>query len=172
MKQTPLEKKVTDLIAPVVESTGLRLVCARMTGDSGQAVLQVLAENRATRNLGLEECTKLSREISALLDVEDPIQGPYRLEISSPGIDRLLVSAEDFNDFSGFEAKIEMEKPQENGQKKFRGLLRGVEEGAVKLETEDQGPVSLPLAGIGKARLVLTDDLIKSTKPKTATEVN
>lgn len=165
MKASPMERKIADLAAPVAESLGLRLVCVRITGEGGAQNVQVIAENPATRRLPLDDCTKLSRELSALMDVEDPVKSAYRLEISSPGIDRLLISAEDFADFAGFEAKIELEFPQD-GQKRFRGILRGIEGDLVKLDMPDKGPVAVPYSGIAKARLVLTDELIKASKPK------
>lgn len=165
MKSSPMEQKIADLATPVAESLGLRLVCVRITGEGGAQNVQVIAENPATRRLPLDDCTKLSRELSALMDVEDPVKSAYRLEISSPGIDRLLISPEDFADFAGFEAKIELEFPQD-GQKRFRGILRGIEGDLIKLEMPDQGPVTLPYSSVSKARLVLTDELIKASKPK------
>jgi len=165
MKSTPMESKIAEMATPVAESLGLRLVCVRITGEGGSQNVQVIAENPTTRRLPLEDCTKLSRELSALMDVEDPVKSAYRLEISSPGIDRLLISSEDFADFAGFEAKIELEFPQE-GQKRFRGILRGIEGNLVKMDMPDKGPVTVPYDGIAKARLVLTDELIKASKPK------
>lgn len=165
MKASPMERKIADLAAPVAESLGLRLVCVRISGAEGMQNVQVIAENPATRRLPIEDCTKLSREISALMDVEDPVKAAYRLEVSSPGIDRLLISPEDFADFAGFEAKIELEFPQD-GQKRYRGILRGIEGDLVKLDMPDLGPVTVPYSGMAKARLVLTDELIKASKPK------
>lgn len=165
MKATPIERKITEMAEPVAESMGLRLVCARITGEGGTQNVQIIAENPATRRLTLEDCTRLSRELSALMDVEDPVKSAYRLEISSPGIDRLLVSPQDFADFSGFEAKIELEFPQD-GQKRFRGILRGIEGDLVTIEMPDKGPVQIPYSGMAKARLVLTDELIAASKPK------
>lgn len=166
MKASPMERKIADLATPVAESLGLRLVCVRITGEGGAQNVQVIAENPATRRLPLEECTRLSRELSALMDVEDPVKSAYRLEVSSPGIDRLLISPEDFTDFAGFEAKIELDFPQD-GQKRFRGILRGIDGDLITLETPDKGPVTVPYSGIAKARLILTDELIAASKPKT-----
>lgn len=165
MKATPIERKITEMAAPIAESMGLRLVCARITGEGGTHNVQIIAENPETRRLTLKDCTNLSREISAVMDVEDPVKSAYRLEISSPGIDRLLVSPQDFADFAGFEAKIELEFPQD-GQKRFRGILRGIEGDLVTIEMPDKGPVQIPYSGMAKARLVLTDELIKASKPK------
>ncbi|MFN3827404.1 MAG: ribosome maturation factor RimP [Micavibrio sp.] len=163
MRATPVELKIADIATPVAESLGLRLVCVRITGEGGAQNVQIIAENPLTRRLPLDDCTRLSRELSALLDVEDPVKSAYRLEVSSPGIDRLLISLEDFETFSGFEAKIELDIPQD-GQKRFRGHLRGLDGDLIKLEMPDKGPVNLPYASIAKAKLVLTDELIAATK--------
>ena len=161
---TPLEEKLTRLFTPVVEDAGYRLVRVLMIGEAGGQVVQVMAENPQTRRIGADECAVLSRELAAVMDVEDPIQSAYRLEVSSPGIDRPLISLQDFIDFSGFDAKIEINPPL-NGQKRFRGRISAAGSGTVKLET-DEGPVDLPFSAIQKAKLVLTDELIKATASK------
>lgn len=168
MKLSPLEQKISTMIEPVVADRGLSLVCVRLTGDNGESTLQVMAEDPKTRKIGIDDCAKLSREIAAILDVEDPINGRYRLEVSSPGIDRPLMREQDFVDFAGFEAKVEIFPPLD-GQKRFKGILRGVENNAATLETET-GPVALPLSSIQKSRLVLNDDLIAKTKQRTEKE--
>jgi len=152
-----IERKITELVQPVIEDKGFDLVAVTLQG----AELQIMAENPETRRLGVDDCAMLSREISTLLEVEDPIEGRYRLEVSSPGIDRPLVKLQDFADFEGFEAKIEISPPLE-GQKRFRGFLKGIEEDEIVLQT-DRGPVNLPYASLEKAKLVLTDELIKKT---------
>ena len=161
-----MERKIADLAAPVAESLGLRLVCVRITGEGGGQNVQIIAENPDTRRLPLKDCTALNRELSAIMDVEDPIKSKYRLEVSSPGIDRLLISPQDFTDFAGFEAKIELEFPQDN-QKRFRGILRGIDGDVITLDTPDRGTLTVPYSGISKARLILTDALIAASKPKT-----
>lgn len=160
--QTPLEHKVMDLAVPVAADFDLEIVTVKLAGNGGARSLQVMAENPETRNLTIDECTKLSKALSAVLDVEDPIDGAYRLEVSSPGIDRILVKEADFNAYKGFEAKFEMQKPLESGQKKFRGLLQGIDNGTIRVET-DRGAVDLPFSDLAKAKLVLTEDLIKTT---------
>ena len=157
MKQTSFERRIARLVDPVVKDKGYELVSVSMQGQ----LLQIMAENPQTRRLGVDECAVLSREIGTLLEVEDFIKGHYRLEVSSPGIDRPLVKLQDFADFAGFEAKIEINPPHE-GQKRFRGRLKGTEENGVLLET-DKGLVNIPFEGIEKAKLVLTDELIKHT---------
>lgn len=168
MKQTELEQRLIDLLSPVIGHRGYRLVSLKMSGPT----LEILAENPATRKLGVDECAVLSRELSAILDVEDMIGGAYRLEVGSPGIDRPLVDMQDFADFAGLEAKIELDMPMPTGQKRFRGRLRGIRDNEILLNTEDQGDVALPFRHIQKAKLLLTDELIKHTKTTTEVKEN
>lgn len=162
MKATPLENRIAEIARPAAQDLGLDIVCVKILGEGGGMNVQVMAENPKTRNLGVEDCTKLSRALSALLDVEDPITGSYRLEVSSPGIDRPLVRLEDFETYKGFEAKLESDAPAENGQKRFKGILRGVNGESVVIDT-DQGTAEIPFHSLNKAKLVLTDKLIKET---------
>lgn len=152
MKQTPLERKITDIAGPCLEGLGFRLVLAQL-GDSGGAhTLRIFAEN-AQGNLSLNECTEISRTLGALLDVEDPISGAYSLEVGSPGLDRPLVDLADYTRFAGREAKIELDMPLPDGQKKFRGILKGESGGTIALETES-GEKLLPFDRIERAKLV------------------
>ncbi len=159
MKQSAVERRISDIIRPVIDEKGLELVLVKLQG----AELQIMAENPETRNLGVDECASISREISALLDVEDPIKGAYRLEISSPGIDRPLVKVQDFADFKGYEAKIEISPPME-GQKRFRGFLKGIENDEEVILETDTGLVYIDFDRIEKAKLVLTDKLLQKSK--------
>ena len=163
MKTTPLEKRIEDIARPVVTDLGFELVCIKESGDGKSQIIQLMAEDPATKRLGVDDCAKISKAVSAVMDVEDPISGAYRLEVSSPGIDRPLVRLEDFEDYKGFEAKIETAMPTQTGQKRFRGHLKGLNGENILIETEDQGEVELEFAGLAKAKLVLTDDLIKKT---------
>lgn len=162
MRSTPLEDKISALAEPVIEDLGFSLVCVRITGENAASVVQVMAENPQTRRLGIDDCAKISRALSAVMDVEDPIKGAYRLEVSSPGIDRILVKEKDFTDFVGFEAKLETMTPNENGQRRFRGFIKGFEDGQI-LMTVDTVDVRIPYSALAKAKLVLTDELIKAT---------
>ncbi len=162
MKLTPLESKIADIAGPAAQDLGLEIVWVKVIGEAGGTTVQVLAQNPQTRNLGVEDCTKLSKSISALLDVEDPIAGSYRLEVSSPGIDRPLVRLKDFEEFKGFEAKLESDTPTATGQRRFKGVLQGVNGESVVIET-DQGTAELPFDSLTKAKLVLTEKLIKQT---------
>lgn len=162
MKTTPLESKIAEIVRPVAADLGLEVVSVRLIGEGGGRNLQIMAENPQTRNLGLEDCTKLSKAVSAVLDVEDPIEGAYRLEVSSPGIDRVLTRLQDFDVYNGFEVKIELDSPSSTGQKRFKGRIGGLKGETITIIT-DQGEIEFPFGIIQKAKLVLTDDLIKAT---------
>lgn len=166
MKVTPLERKVAEIAAPVIEGRGFELVCVHLTSEDGVQILRIMAEDPATGNLGVDDCAALSKAVSVVLDVEDPIKSLYRLELSSPGIDRPLVRLRDFETYTGLEAKLEMDMPDENGQKRFRGRLKGLEGEMIRLET-DRGEVDIPFGALAKAKLVLTDELIRATAKKT-----
>jgi ribosome maturation factor RimP len=138
---------------------GFELVQVRMAGTS-RRTLQVMAEPLdRTRPMTVDDCAEISRAISAVLDVADPMQGPYSLEVSSPGIDRPLVRREDFARFAGFEAKLECLEPIE-GQRRFRGILRGLEGDDVVLVKQTAGLVRIPYASVKKAKLTLSEALL------------
>lgn len=162
MKQTPLEKRLSTFAKPVIEDLGFALVRIKETGDGVNQVIQIMAEDPKTGRLGVDDAAKISRAVSTTFDVEDPIKSAYRLEVSSPGIDRPLVRIEDFEKYVGFEAKLESEIPAENGQKKFRGRLDGLNGESIKIIT-DEGEAEIPFHALVKAKLVLTDELIKKT---------
>lgn len=166
MRLSALEQKITDLITPVLDEMGFSLLWVEFKAG----VLGVYAENRETGKLTLNECTAISREISPLLEVEDPINGSYRLEVSSAGIDRPLFNADDYKKYQNLEVKIELEEMLE-GQKKFRGFIKDSAADKVTLET-DQGTLDLPLAGIYKAKLVMNDKLIEETRKRFETANN
>lgn len=157
--------RIEQIITPSVEAMGYEVVRVQLTGAE-RPVLQVMAERADRAAMTVEDCADISRALSALLDVEDPISGAYTLEISSPGIDRPLTRPQDFVRFAGFEAKVET-RASVDGRKRWRGILRGLEDGAIVLEHE-QGTSRLPLEGVQKARLVLTDALIKATAEEAA----
>jgi ribosome maturation factor RimP len=156
--------EIAQMIEPSLAAMGYRLV--RVVVTSGRrATLQVMAERIDDAPMSVDDCALISRSVSALLDVADPIADAYLLEISSPGIDRPLVRPEDYDRFSGFEARIELTEPFA-GRKRFRGRLLGTADGEVRLATE-AGEARLPLASVARARLVLTDDLIAASRPRT-----
>jgi ribosome maturation factor RimP len=154
--------KIEAMIAPSLEAMGFRVVRVAVTGGR-RATLQIMAERTDDRAMRVEDCTEISRTVSALLDVADPIAGAYLLEVSSPGIDRPLVRREDFARFAGFEAKVELSAPVD-GRKRFRGRLLGVEGDDVRLLV-DALPVALPITAVTRAKLVLTDELLAHTSP-------
>ena len=147
---------ISDMLEPSVEAMGFELVRVRLTG-SDDLVLQIMAE-RPDGTMTIDDCADLSRAVSAILDVEDPIRGEYNLEVSSPGIDRPLVRPKDYERFVGHDAKVELQAATD-GQRRFRGVIDQVLDDAVHLDT-DQGVVALPFDEIASAKLVLTDALI------------
>jgi ribosome maturation factor RimP len=158
---------LTRIIEPEVEAEGLALVRVMMIGGKDDPTLQVMAERPDTRQLTLQDCERLSRRLSEMLDAADPIDDSYRLEVSSPGIDRPLTRVKDFEDWKGHEARIGLEEKLE-GRKQFTGELRGVEGDTILVDVRGLGPTGLPFAAIHSAKLVLTDKLIKATAPLSA----
>jgi ribosome maturation factor RimP len=153
-----LERRIAETIEPSLEGMGYELVRVQLQGRQ-KLVLQIMAERKDGAPMTVEDCADISRQISALLDVEDPIEGEYSLEVSSPGIDRPLTRPKDFEAYAGFEAKLETAEPLE-GRKRFRGKLLGLDEhGCVKL-VADGVEWAVPLTIVKGAKLVLTDELI------------
>jgi len=159
--ETGLAAQIADLVEPALAALNFRLVRVTISGRDGMTV-QVMAE-RANGTITVEDCAAISRRLSPLLDAHDPLPGRYRLEVSSPGIDRPLVRPSDFRDWTGHAAKIEMQHAIA-GRKRFTGVIEGVQGGKINLLERDGGrSMELELAGIAEARLVLTDDLIRET---------
>ncbi len=160
-----LAARVAAIAEPVIEGMGFRLVRVRISAADGCTV-QVMAE-RPDGTLAIEDCEEISYALSPVLDVADPMDRAYRLEISSPGIDRPLVRRSDFERHAGYVVKIEMSVPVE-GRKRFRGIVQGVEGGAARIRLEDakagkageNTEFLLPIEDMADAKLVLTDDLI------------
>ncbi|ARP99236.1 ribosome maturation factor RimP [Pseudorhodoplanes sinuspersici] len=157
-----LAARIAAVAEPVVEGMGYRLVRVRVSGADGCTV-QVMTE-RPDGTLTIEDCEEISRALSPVMDVADPVPQAYRLEISSPGLDRPLVRRSDFERHAGHLAKIEMNIVTE-GRKRFRGILLGVEGDAARLrrddaKADDKVEVLLPIEDMAEAKLVLTDELI------------
>ena len=154
--------RVAELIEPALSDRGYRLVRVAVSGREGKT-LQIMAE-RSDGTLTIADCEAISKEISPLLDVHDPIAGSYQLEVSSPGIDRPLVRPSDFEDWSGYEAKLEVKQPID-GRKRFRGMLDGFADGEVRIEVDlgeaGKNIIGIPMELVGEARLVLTEELIR-----------
>ncbi len=162
--ETGLEARVAHIVEPVVTGLGYRLVRVKLSGLNG-ATLQIMAE-RPDGSMTVDDCEILSRDISPALDVEDPIDRAYHLEISSPGVDRPLVRRSDFERWAGHVAKISTDRPVD-GRRRFRGALAGLTEAAVRLAIEgDDQAVEVPVDAIETARLVLTDDLLRAARPE------
>lgn len=156
--------KLTALIQPEVEALGYAVVRIAMFGGTSDPTLQVMAERADTRQLGIADCETISRRLSDLLDEADPIENEYRLEVSSPGIDRPLTRPGDYADWTGHVARIRLKEPQD-GRKQFEGRLGGLDGDHVLIEVARLGAVTLPLSAIDHAKLLLTDDLIEATAP-------
>ena len=157
-----LSARVASIAEPVIEQLGYRLVRVKVSAADGCTV-QIMAE-RPDGTMAVEDCETVSRALSPVLDMADPIERAYRLEISSPGIDRRLVRKSDFDRYAGHMVKIETEIPI-NGRKRFRGLLVGTEGEAARIrgdETEagSEAELLLPIEEMSEAKLVLTDELV------------
>jgi ribosome maturation factor RimP len=163
---------VAQVIEPALEDLGFRLVRVAISGRDGKTV-QIMAE-RPDGSISIDDCEAISRQVSPLLDVHDPVSGSYRLEVSSPGIDRPLVRPSDFQDWAGHEAKIELKEPVD-GRRRFRGRLEGFEAGEVRIEVDLEGVgrqvLGLPVGLVSDARLILTDDLIREALSRAKSKV-
>jgi ribosome maturation factor RimP len=155
---------LAERIEPEVKSLGYELVRVAMIGGTSDPTLQVMAERADTRQLDLSDCEAISRRLSDWLDANDPIEGSFRLEVSSPGIDRPLTRLKDFADWTGHEARIGLAQ-ERDGRKQYSGTLEGVDGDTVKLTGKDGKPYALPFSAISSAKLLLTDKLINATAP-------
>ena len=163
---------LTALIAPEAEALGLALVRVKMFGGKSDPTLQVMAERPDTRQLTIDDCADLSRRISDVFDAleaegRDPIDYAYRLEVSSPGIDRPLTRLQDFADWAGHEARVTLAETLE-GRKQLNGVLAGVEGDQVTVDVRNFKSMTVPFASIADAKLVITDKLIAATAPLSA----
>jgi ribosome maturation factor RimP len=152
------------IIEPAVEAAGYRLVRLRLIGSKTKT-LQIMAE-RPDGTMNVDDCAALSRALSDFLDAEDPIEGEYHLEVSSPGIDRPLTRLGDFARWAGHEAKIELNAPDANGRKRFKGRLMALDGTDITMQTDgsdlsDGSQLKFPFRSISDAKLVLTDKLIE-----------
>jgi ribosome maturation factor RimP len=158
------EARIANIVEPAIVGLGYRLVRVKLSAMNG-TTLQIMAE-RPDGTMTVDDCEIVSRDLSPLLDVEDPIDREYHLEVSSPGIDRPLVRRSDFERWGGHVAKIELEQML-NGRKRFRGKLAGVEGDSVRVAIDNPGEgephAMVPLGAIAEAKLVLTDELIKES---------
>jgi len=161
--KTAIDRRLAEIITPVIEDLGYELVRVRLQGGK-TATLQIMAD-RPEGGINVDDCAQISTAVSATLDVEDPIEDNYHLEVSSPGIDRPLTRLKDFGTFEGYEARLDLNQAID-GRKKFKGVLAGVEGTEVLINIEDKGQthtIGLDFDLLSDAKLVLTDELIKET---------
>lgn len=159
--KTAIDRRLAEIITPVIEDLGFELVRVRLQGGK-TATLQIMAD-RPDGGINVDDCGDISVAVSATLDVEDPIEDAYHLEVSSPGIDRPLTRLKDFEAFEGYEVRLETSE-QIDGRKRWKGVLAGVEGDEVLLNMEEAGKVQtigLNFDWLSDAKLVLTDDLIR-----------
>jgi ribosome maturation factor RimP len=150
-----------ELLDPVAEAAGYGIVRLRLMGGEHARRLQIMAERPSDGDMNVEDCARLSRAISEIMDAADPVAGEYTLEVSSPGVDRPLTRLKDFATFEGYEARLELDRMAE-GRKRFKGLLAGVEDDAVAIDLEGEEETAIiPFSWIVEAKLVLTDQLMK-----------
>ena len=169
MSRNPLHQRLIQIIEPVLEAAGFELVDVRFLLEQGGWVLRVQVDipldqvtditEVPSDRVDLADCEDMSRELSAVLDVEDPIANAYTLEVSSPGIDRPLTREKDYIRWAGHIARMETLEPVE-GKRRFKGLLLGLENGAVRMKLEDDKETLVPLSIVSRAKLELTDALI------------
>ncbi|TQS71308.1 ribosome maturation factor RimP [Rhodobacteraceae bacterium] len=158
--KTAIDRRLAEIVQPTIEGLGFELIRIRLQGGR-TSTLQVMAD-RPDGGIIVDDCAKISTALGAALDVEDPIDGNYHLEVSSPGIDRPLTRLKDFDIWDGYEAKIETSE-MIDGRKRFKGVLRGTEADEVLIEIEEQGEtvtIGLQFDWLSDAKLVLTDELI------------
>jgi ribosome maturation factor RimP len=150
-----------ELLDPVAEAAGYEIVRLRLMGGEHARRLQIMAERPSDGDMNVEDCARLSRAISEIMDAADPVAGEYTLEVSSPGVDRPLTRLKDFATFEGHEARLELDRMAE-GRKRFKGQLAGVEDDAVAIDLEGEEETAIiPFSWIVEAKLILTDQLMK-----------
>ncbi len=165
MQNSPLVQKIADIITPTVEDMGYKLVRIKWREAGSNSTLQIMVERQNRMEITVDDCSDISHTVSALLDIEDPISGAYNLEVSSPGIDRPLVTQRDFMDYVGHLVKIEMQLPIA-GRKRFRGIIKSVSADGVVILDVDSQDWKLDIAAMADAKLVLTDKLLEQASNK------
>jgi ribosome maturation factor RimP len=159
--KTAEDLKLLELLDPVAEAAGYEIVRLRLMGGEHARRLQIMAERPSDGDMNVEDCARLSRAISEIMDAADPIAGEYTLEVSSPGVDRPLTRLKDFETYEGYEARIELDRMAE-GRKRFKGVLAGIDDQSIAIDLEGEEHTALvPFAWVVEAKLVLTDQLMK-----------
>ena len=158
--KTAEDKSLLELLDPVAEAAGYEIVRLRLMGGEHARRLQIMAETPDGEMI-VEDCAKLSRAISEVMDAADPISGEYTLEVSSPGVDRPLTRLKDFANYEGHEARLELDRVAD-GRKRFRGVLAGTEDDNIAIDLEGEAETALvPFVWVVEAKLILTDQLMK-----------
>ncbi len=155
--KTGIDRRLAEIVTPTIEGMGYELIRLRLSGSARHKTLQVMVD-RPEGGIIVDECARISTALSALLDVEDPLEEAYTLEVSSPGIDRPLTRLKDFDDWTGYTARIETTELID-GRRRFKGEIAGTEDGEVLLAVEE-GTIGLRFEWLAEAKLVLTDALI------------
>ena len=169
--KTAEDRRLLELLDPVAEAAGYEIVRLRLMGGEEARRLQIMAET-PEGEMVVEDCARLSRAISEVMDAADPIAGEYTLEVSSPGVDRPLTRLKDFENYDGFEARIELDRVAE-GRKRFRGVLAGVEGDAIGIDLEGEDSTAMiPFEWIVDAKLILTDALMKRGAEERAARIS
>ena len=160
--RTPEDRQLLEVLDPVAEAAGYEIVRLRLMGGAKSGrTLQIMGERPADGDMNVDDCASLSRALSEVLDAADLVAGEYRLEVSSPGIDRPLTRLKDFDAYQGLEARLELDRLAEN-RKRFKGVLAGVEGEDVLIDLEgEEETAQIPFAWIHEAKLVLNDELMK-----------
>lgn len=159
--KTHTDERILAIAEPIAKDMGLNIVRVRVQSGRRKTV-QIMAERISDGLLGITECENLSRELTATLDVEDPIHDPFILEVSSPGLERPLTSLEDFKHYAGYEARVDLDRMVE-GRKRFRGTLVGIDGTNIDIDLEGETETAqIPFDWISEAKLRLTDDLLKA----------
>jgi ribosome maturation factor RimP len=163
LRETGMAANIAGVAEPVLEGLGFRIVRVAVLGGGEDRIVQIMTE-RPDGSINVDDCEAISKALSPVLDVADPVPGKYRLEISSPGIDRPLVRPSDFEDWSGHEVKVELREPVD-GRRRFKGVLEGFEDGEMRLAADlgQQGKqhIGFAVSMIADAKLVLTDELVR-----------
>jgi ribosome maturation factor RimP len=152
-----------DVIAPVIDDLGYRLIRVAFAGTDPKrgAILNIAIEPKDGSKLKVDDCKIVSQDLSAVMDVADPIPDNYVLEVGSAGLDRPLTNKSDFDRFKGYEGKFECKRPDDNGQRKYRGFIQDVNDAGFVIQTTDRGDLQLDWSNLSMARLVASDQLLK-----------
>ncbi len=167
--KTDMDARILAIAEPLADDMGYDIVRVRVMANK-RTTVQIMAERKSDGTMKVEDCAKLSRELSAVLEVEDPLRDPYALEVSSPGVDRPLTSLEQFARYEGFEVKIELDRLVE-GRKRFRGTLAGNDGDMIGIDLDDEDQTAfIPFEWMAEAKIIVTDEMIEAIQEQRALE--